>query len=180
MNNWLIVAVVLGAAVLAAVLVVALVGGPAVRPPEELLPAELAGFELVNRFDHVEPIFDGERYSSLVSFAPLAGVEFAGKVERMGITAYLFKDRKKAEAAEQVLLDSTGPGAEEVEIDGQAGFAYTSGPGAAAAAGLIWQIGPVIYQVFVTAPGEGEPDLEALNRAALNAAQAVLRLWKKG
>jgi hypothetical protein len=46
--------------------------------------------------------------------------------------------------------------------------------------GLIWQEGPVIYQVFVTAPDEGEPDLEALKRAALGAAQAVLRLWKKG
>jgi hypothetical protein len=39
---------------------------------------------------------------------PLPGGEFAGKVERMGVTAYLFQSQKKAEAAEQVLLDSTG------------------------------------------------------------------------
>jgi hypothetical protein len=181
MNNWVIVAVVLGAALLATALVIAMVGGSAVRLPEELLPSELAGFELVSRFDHVEPIFDGERYSTLVSFAPLPGGEFAGKVERMGVTAYLFQSQKKAEAAERVLLDSTGASAEEIKVDGQTGFSYAAvGAGAAASAGLIWQEGPVIYQVFVTAPDEGEPDLEALKRAALGAAQAVLRLWKKG
>lgn len=178
MNTWVILAVVLGAVVLATVMIVGMSSGPSL--PGELLPQELVGFELVNRFDHVEPIFEGERYSTLVSFAPLAGAEFAGKVERMGITAYLFKDRKRAEAAERVLIDSTGPGAEGVEVDGQAGFAYGSaGEGAPASAGLIWQTGPVIYQIFVTAPDGGEPDLEALKRAALAGAQAALGLWKR-
>jgi hypothetical protein len=180
MNTWVILAVALGAAVLATVLVIGMVGGPSAHLPEELLPGEIAGFQSVNRFDHVEPIFEGERYSTLVSFAPLAGGEFSGKVERMGITAYLYQNRQKAQAAEQVLLDSTGTGAEEIELDGQSGFAYAVvGQGGANSAGLIWQSGPVIYQIFVTAPDESPPDLEALKRAALVGAQATLGLWKK-
>lgn len=175
MNTWAILAVVLGAAILATVIIIGLSGGPAL--PGALLPQELPGFELVDRFDYIEPIFEGERYSSLVSFAPLEGAEFAGKVERMGITAYLFKDRKRAEAAERVLLDSVGAGTEEVELDGQGQLAFTyGGPGQA---GLIWRRGPVIYQVFVTSAEGGEPDPEALKRAALAAAQAALGLWKR-
>ncbi|HIC95545.1 TPA: hypothetical protein EYP12_02825 [Candidatus Bipolaricaulota bacterium] len=176
MNTWVILAVVVGALVLATVLVIGMMGGPGLGThlPEELLPQEIAGFELVNRFDYVEPIFEGERYSTLVSFAPLEGMEFAGKVERMGITAYLFKDRGRAEAAKRMLLDSVGPGTGEVDLDGRPVIAY-GGPGQA---GLIWQMGPIIYQVFVTSP-EGGDNPEALEKAALAGARAVFELWKR-
>jgi hypothetical protein len=127
MNNWVIVAVVLGAALLATALVIAMVG-VALRSASRrsCFPASWRGSSWSAAFDHVEPIFDGERYSTLVSFAPLPGGEFAGKVERMGVTAYLFQSQKKAEAAERVLLDSTGASAEEIKVDGQTGFSYAA------------------------------------------------------
>ncbi|MGQ9477091.1 MAG: hypothetical protein ACUVRH_01140 [Candidatus Bipolaricaulia bacterium] len=173
MNTWVILAIVVGAVVLATVMIVGMSSGPSL--PGELLPQELAGFQLVGQFDYIEPIFEGERYSSLVSFAPAEGAEFAGKVERMGITAYRFKSQGEARAATEVLLDSMGLGTEEIELDGQLAFAY-DGLGQA---GLIWRIGPIIYQVFVTAPEGSEPDPEALEKAARAAAKAVLKLWGK-
>jgi len=176
MNNWVILAVLVGAAVLATVLVLGIGGSKPVPLPEEFLPSEIAGFELVGSFEHVEPIFKGEEYSSLVSFAPVEGSPFSGKIERMGITAYVFRDRRSARAAGELLLGSTYPDAEEVELDGQSAFAFTEA--AAGQAGLIWQEGPILYEVFVTAPGGGEIDLEALQQAALAGARAVLGLWE--
>ncbi len=175
MNTWVILVVVLGAAALATIVIVgvSMSGGPSL--PKELLPQGIVGFQLVDRFDYIEPIFEGERYSMLVSFAPAEGAEFAEKVERMGITAYLFKSQRKARAAMEMLLDSMGLGTEEIELDGQLAFAY-DGLGQA---GLIWQMGPVIYQVLVTVPEGGEPDPEALEKAAHAAAKAVFKLWGK-
>ena len=175
MNNWVILAVLVGAAVLATVLVLGMSGSKPGPLPEEFLPSEIAGFELVGSFEHVEPIFKGEEYSSLVSFAPVEGSQFSGKIERMGITAYVFKDKRSARAAGE-LLGSTYPDAEEVELDGQRASAFTEA--AAGQAGLIWQEGPILYEVFVTAPGGDEIDLEALQQAALAGARAVLGLWE--
>lgn len=174
MGNWVILAVVVGAAVLAAVLVIGMGGGTPL--PAELLPAEIAGFDLVGSFDHVEPIFKGEEYSSLVSFAPHEGSELAEKVERMGITAYVFKGGRSARAAKRLLLSSTYPGAEEVELAGRRASAFADEE--AGQAGLIWHVGPILYEVFVTAPAGGTPEMEALKGAALAGAEAVLALWE--
>jgi len=175
MGNWVILAVLVGAAVLAVVLIAGM-GGGGVPLPERLLPQEIAGFDLVGSFDHVEPIFAGEEYSSLVSFAPAEGAEFTGKVERMGITAYIFKDRRSARAAEELLLDSTYPVAERIELDGWSASSFIDDE--TGQAGLIWQMGPILYEVFVTAPLDHGPEMEALKGAALAGAQAVIALWK--
>lgn len=176
MNNWVILAALLGVALLATVLVIGM-GGSKLGPlPEELLPTEIPGFELVSRFDHVEPIFAGEEYSSLISFAPAEGSEFSGKVERMGITAYVFQTRQDARATGELLLGSTYSEAQKVELDGRSASSFADG--GAGQAGLIWQAGPILYEAFVTAPGGDETDLEALHRAALLGARAVLQLWE--
>jgi len=175
MGNWVILAVVVGAAVLAAVLVIGMGGGPTPLP-EELLPAEIGGFDLVGNFDHVEPIFKGEQYSSLVSFAPAEGSEFTKKIERMGITAYVFKNKRSAVAAAELILSSTYPQTEEIEFDGASASSFTDDE--AGQAGLIWHEGPILYEVFVTAPAGSAPEMEALKRAALLGAQAVLALWE--
>ncbi|MFQ6118058.1 MAG: hypothetical protein ACE5LQ_07305 [Candidatus Bipolaricaulia bacterium] len=175
MGNWVILAVVVGAAVLAAVLVIGLSGGQTPLP-EELLPAEIAGFDLVGNFDHVEPIFKGEEYSSLVSFAPAEGSEFTEKIERMGITTYVFKNKRSAVKAAELLLSSTYPKAEEIELDGASASSFTDEE--AGQVGLIWHEGPILYEVFVTAPAGSAPEMEALKRAALVGAQAVLTLWE--
>jgi len=175
MGNWVILAVVVGAAVLAAVLVIGM-GGGGEPLPEELLPAEIASFEPAGRFDHVEPILKGEEYSSLVSFAPTEGSEFAEKIERMGITAYVFKDKRSAIAAAELLLSSTYPEAEEIELDGNSASSFADAE--AGQAGLIWHEGPILYEVFVTAPAGSAPEMEALKRAAYAGAQAVLTLWE--
>jgi hypothetical protein len=175
MGNWVILAVLVGAAVLAAVLIVGMGGGEAPLP-EEFLPREVEGFDLVGSFDHVEPIFKGEEYSSLVSFAPAEGTEFTGKVERMGITAYIFKDRRSARAAAELLFGSTYSAVEEIELDGWSASSFADD--GAGQVGLIWQMGLILYEVFVTAPAENKPEMEALKLAALAGARAVITLWE--
>jgi len=175
MNNWVILAVLVSAAVLATVLVLGM-GGGGTPLPDELLPAKITGFDLASSFGHVEPIFKGEQYSSLVSFAPTKDSEFFQKIERMGITAYVFKGKQRARAAAELLLNSTYPGAQKVELDG--GSASSFADNKAGQAGLIWQEGPILYEVFVTAPSGGKPDMNALEQAGHAGAQAVLALWE--
>ncbi len=177
MDKLVILAVLVGAAALVAALVLGM-GGPKVVLPEELLPSAIEDFESANRFSHVEPIFKGEEYSSLVSFAPGESADFVDKVERMGITAYVFQNRRSARAAEELLLSSTDSPTEEVALDGWSAISFADT--AAGQAGLIWQAGPILYEVFVTAPDGEQTDVEALQQAALAGARAVLALWERG
>lgn len=181
-NSWIILALILGVVVLAAVAVITLSGGGGKKGPtptpapgtEALLPEVIAGFELASRFDHIEPIFPGELYSLLVSFAPLEGSDFAGAVERMGITAYLFEDEESAKEALDLLIGSTYSGAQGIQVEGLEAYLFAEPE--AGQAGLLWQDGSIVYEIFVTAPSQGEPDLEKLKEAALTGARAVISL----
>jgi hypothetical protein len=177
MDKLVILAILAGAAALVTALVLGMGAPKSVTLPDELLPSSIVDFEAVNRFAHVEPIFKGEEYSSLVSFAPVEGTEFAGRVERMGITVYKFKNRRTAQAAEELLLSSTNPQVQTVQLNGRTASSFADP--ATGQAGLIWQVGPILYEVFVTAPGGEETDVEPLKRAALAGAGAVLSLWER-
>ncbi|MFQ6034044.1 MAG: hypothetical protein ACE5KR_04210, partial [Candidatus Bipolaricaulia bacterium] len=83
---------------------------------------------------------------------------------------------RSAVAAAQLLLSSTYPKAEEIELDGASASSFTDEE--AGQVGLIWHEGPILYEVFVTAPAGSAPEMETLKRAALVGAQAVLTLWE--
>ena len=166
-GSWVILALVIGAAVLATVVLIGMGGGRVVTS----LPEELEGFELVNQFDHIEPIFPGERYSMLNSFAPTAGSPFAEEVERMGVTAYLFKARKSATTALELLIGSTYSEAQEITLNKHKVQFFANAE--AGQAGLIWQDGPILYEVFITSPAT-PADISALQEAALVAARAII------
>jgi hypothetical protein len=181
MNNWVIVAVVLGAALLATALVIAMVGGLCGPPPGGAASQRAGG---VRAGQPLRPCRADLRWGKvfdpcLLRPASGRGVRREGRADGGHRLSLPEPKEGRGGGAGAPRLDRAS--AEEIKVDGQTGFSYAAvGAGAAASAGLIWQEGPVIYQVFVTAPDEGESDLEALKRAALGAAQAVLRLWKKG
>lgn len=168
-SSWVILALVIGAAVLATVVLIGMSGKVKVSVA---LPEEIEGFELANQFSHIEPIFPGEQYSMLNSFAPTPGSPFAGEVERMGITAYVFKDRKSAAATLEMLIGSTYKNAQEIALDRHKAHFFANLE--AGQAGLIWQDGPILYEIFITSPAEATVDAAALQEVALIAARAVI------
>ncbi len=169
MNNpilWVFVAV----AVVVIAGVVFLMGSspPAGPAPETLIPDAIEGFILVTKEARIEPAFPGEAYSSHAFYTPAPGGPWSGKIERLGITIFQFKDPTKISEARDLLLQ--GAQTESVDLDGRTAELAPEPDGV----GLFWQNGALLVAIFVSAPSGSETDIEALKGAALAAARAVL------
>jgi hypothetical protein len=169
MNNpilWVLVAV--AAAVVAGI--VFLLGGspPAGPAPETLIPDAIEGFILVTKEARIEPVFPGEAYSSHAFYTPAPNGPWSGKIERLGITVFKFKDPTKIAEARGLLLQ--GVKTESLALEGRTVELVPEPDGV----GLFWQDRALFVAIFVSAPSESETDIETLKGAALAAARAVL------
>lgn len=168
MNNpviWVFAALV---AVVAVGLFFVMGSSPSAGPaPEALIPDAIEGFILVAKEARIEPAFPGEEYSSHAFYTPAPGGPWSGKIERVGLTIFKFKDPTKISEARDLLLQ--GAQTESVELDGRAGELAPEPDGV----GLFWQHGALFIAIFVSVP-LGETDMEAPKSAALAAGRAVL------
>ena len=171
MKNPFLLLILLGAVLAAIVLALS----PSENPSaiEKLVPKAIEGFSLVDRIERVEPGFieQGELYSSHASFAPVSGSEYEKQVEMLGIAIFLFKNEQGAKQVKALLLSNAKP--EIVKVSNQSVYLFSNEEGDQV--GILWQEKKLIYEILVTAPKEGEVNMEFLKRAALAAAQAVLK-----
>jgi hypothetical protein len=170
MNNtllWILVAV--GAALVGVLFFLMSSSPPASGPaPETLIPDTIEGFILVTKEAHIEPAFPGEAYSSHAFYTPAPSGPWSGKIERLGITIFKFKDPTKISEARDLLLQGTQT--ESLDLGGRTGELAPEPDGV----GLFWQEGALLIAIFVSAPSGGEADTETLKSAARAAARAVL------
>jgi hypothetical protein len=101
MNNtllWILVAV--GAALVGVLFFLMSASPPASGPaPETLIPDAIEGFIVVTKEARIEPAFPGEAYSSHAFYTPAPNGPWSGKIERLGITIFKFKDPTKISEA---------------------------------------------------------------------------------
>ncbi len=170
MNNtllWILLAV--GAALVGVVFFLMSAGPPTSGPaPETLIPDTIEGFILVTKEARIEPAFPGEDYSSHAFYTPAPNGPWSGKIERLGITIFKFKDPTKISEARDLLLQ--GAQTESLDLDGRTAELAPEPDGT----GLFWQEGALFIAIFVSTPLESTPELEVLKRAALAAGRAVL------
>ncbi len=170
MNNpivWVLVA--LAAVVAVGLFFVIGTSPPASGPaPETLIPDAIEGFILVAKEARIDPAFPGEEYSSHAFYTPAPGGSWSGKVERLGLTIFKFKDPKKIAEARDLLLQ--GAHTEALNFDGRTAELAPEPDGV----GLFWQSGALFVAIFVSAPSGSEADAETLKGAAVAAARAVL------
>ncbi len=169
MNNpivWVLVAVA-AAVVLGAVFFLGH-SPPAGPAPESLIPDAIEGFIVVAKEARIEPAFPGEAYSSHAFYTPAPGSPWSGKIERLGLTIFKFKDPTKISEARDLLLQ--GAQTESVELDGRSAELAPEPDGV----GLFWRDGALFIAIFVSAPSGSETDRETLKSAAFTAARAVL------
>lgn len=174
MKSPVILLIILGAA-LAAIVIALTLSNPA-NPIaiEKLLPKAIEGFSLVERIERGEPVFteQGERYSSHAFFAPLPDSPYAERIDMLGIAIFLFKNESGAKQVKELLLSGAQP--ELIKVSNQSVALF--GSEESAQIGVLWHDGRFLYEILVTAPKENEKiDMELLKRAALAAAQAVLK-----
>lgn len=170
MNNpiWLVLLAV-GVAVVAGVVFFLGYSPPAGPAPETLIPDVIEGFILVTKEARLGPVFPGEAYSSHAFYTPAPGSPWSGRIERLGITVFKFKDPTKIAEARQLLLN--GAKTESVDLEGRSVELAPEEDGI----GLFWQDGALFVAIFVSAPAGEEPvDGETLKSAALAAGRAVL------
>jgi len=168
MNNPIVWVFVVLAAVVAVGLFFVMGSSPPAGPaPETLIPEAIEGFILVAKEARIEPAFPGEEYSSHAFYTPAPGGPWSGKIERVGLTIFKFKDPTKISEARELLLQ--GAQTESVELDGRTVELAPEPDGV----GLFWQHGALFIAIFVSVP-LGEMDMEAPKSAALVAARAVL------
>ncbi len=170
MNNpilWVLLAV--GVAVVAGVVFFLSSSPPAGPAPETLIPDAVEGFILVTKEARIEPVFPGEAYSSHAFYTPAPNGPWSGRIERLGITIFQFKDPTKISEARDLLLQ--GAQTESLNLDGRTAELAPEPDGV----GLFWQHGALFVAIFVSAPAGEEPaDGETLKSAALAAGRAVL------
>lgn len=167
MNNpivWVFVAVA-AAVIVGAIFLVGTSPPPA---PETLIPDAIEGLILVAKEARIEPVFPGEAYSSHAFYTPAPGGPWSGKIERVGLTIFRFKDPAKISEARDLLLQ--GAQTESLDLDGRTAQLAPEPDGV----GLFWEHGALFVAIFVSAPSGGEIDTETLKGAALAAARAVL------
>ena len=76
--------------------------GTSTKVPEDIIPLTVSGFELVEKKTHVSPLFGGPaikdrvEYYAYSFFQPEASSKFEGKVKRLNVVVYLFKDIKSS------------------------------------------------------------------------------------
>lgn len=169
MNNpivWVFVAV--AAAVIVGAIFLVGTSPPAGPAPETLIPDAIEGFILVAKEARIEPAFPGEAYSSHAFYTPAPAGPWSGKIERVGLTIFKFKDPAKISEARDLLLQ--GAQTESLDLDGRPAQLAPEPDGV----GLFWEHGALFVAIFVSAPSEGEIDIETLKGAALAVARAVL------
>lgn len=140
---------------------------PAGPAPETLIPDSIEGFILVAKEARIEPAFPGEEYSSHAFYTPAPGGPWSGKIERVGLTIFKFKDPTKISEARELLLQ--GAQTESVELDRHTVELASEPDGV----GLFWRHGALFVAIFVSVP-LGETDMEIPKNAALATARAVL------
>ncbi|MCX8104116.1 MAG: hypothetical protein N3E42_06820 [Candidatus Bipolaricaulota bacterium] len=169
MNNPIVWVFVALAVVVAVGLFLMMGASPPVGPaPETLIPDAMEGFILVAKEARIEPAFPGEEYSSHAFYTPAPGSPWSGKIERVGLTIFKFKDPTKISEARDLLLQ--GAQTESIDLDGRTVELAPEPDGV----GLFWRHGALFVAIFVSAPSGNETDTEALKGAALVAARAVL------
>lgn len=169
MNNpilWVLVAIV--TAVIAGLFFLMGPSPPAGPAPETLIPDSIEGFILVAKEARIEPAFPGEAYSSHAFYTPAPNGPWSGKIERVGLTIFKFKDPTKISEARELLLQ--GAHTESLDIDGRTVELAPEPDGV----GLFWQYGSLFIAIFVSASSGSEADTETLKSAAIAAARAVL------
>ena len=170
MNNtllWILLAV--GAVIVGALFFLMSASPPASGPaPETLIPNAIEGFILVTKEARIEPAFPGEAYSSHAFYTPAPAGPWSGKIERLGITIFKFKDPTKIAEARELLLQ--GAQTETLDLDGRTAELAPEPDGV----GLFWQEGALLIAIFVSAPSGSEAEAETLRGAALVAGRAVL------
>lgn len=175
MNNillWVLLAV--GAVLAGVVFFLMSAGPPASGPaPETLIPDAVEGFIVVAKEARIEPAFPGEAYSSHAFYTPAPNGPWSGKIERIGITIFKFKDPTKIAEARDLLLQGTQT--ETLDLDRRTAELAPEPDGV----GLFWQDGALLIAIFVSAPSGSAPELEVLKSAALAAGQAVLAKAKR-
>ncbi len=174
MKSPVILLIILGAAL--AAVVIALMLSPFTNPNaiEKLLPKAIEGFSLVDRIERVEPGFieQGELYSAHASFAPLPGSQYEKHIDMLGIAIFLFKNEQGAKQVKALLL--SGAQTEMIKVYSRAVELFSNAD--FDQMGILWHDKGVLYEILVTAPkGSEKADRELLKRAALAAAQAVLK-----
>lgn len=170
MNNPIVWVFVALAAVVAVGLFFMMLGAspPAGPAPETLIPEALEGFILVAKEARIEPAFPGEEYSSHAFYTPAPGGPWSGRIERIGLTIFRFKDPTRIAEARALLLQGVQP--ESIDLDGRTVELAPEPDGV----GLFWQNDALLVAIFVSAAPGSETDAEALKSAALAAARAVL------
>lgn len=134
------------------------------------LPATVPGMVQRESLPQVDPLFEGETYSTHASYVPEAGSAFASQVSRVGAAAYHFDSPGRIESALQVL--SLGNPLTSLEFRGQT--VLTAEEPAAGQANLFWTRGSALVQVLaVGAPGEAF-DMGAIRAAGLTVLEAVI------
>lgn len=168
MNNLMVWVLVALAAAIAAGLFLLVSQSPVGPAPETLIPDSIEGFILVAKEARIEPAFPGEAYSSHAFYTPAPNSSWSGKIERVGITIFKFKDPTKIAEARGLLLQ--GVQTETLDLDGHTVELAPEPDGV----GLFWQDGALFIAIFVSAPSGGEAELETLKSAARAAGRAVL------
>lgn len=170
MKSPVILLIVLGAALVAVVLALSLSNLENPGAIEKLLPKTLEGFALVDKLERVEAGFieQGELYSAHASFAPLPGSVYEKHIDMLGIAIYLFKDEAGAKRVKELLLSGAQP--ELIQISNRTVALF----GGEDHVGVRWHEKRLLYEILVTAPKEGEMNLELLRQAALAAAQVLI------
>jgi hypothetical protein len=157
MNSGTVFLVLLGVLIAAALIF----SGLKVLAPEDLIPQEIDGFVLKEKLERVEPLFEGERYSAHAFFEPSEGFE---GVETLGVSIYLFANRKRALGAWEEMVTIMGEGV-EVTVIKELKANLVEGEGQVS---LIWSHRRLLYVIVVTGK---EP--ERMKEAAILAAQSI-------
>ncbi len=137
---------------------------------EIALPETVPGMVQQESLPQVDPLFEGETYSTHASYAPEAGSTFAARVARVGAAAYHFESSGKIESALQVL--SLGNPLESMDFRGQT-VLKTEDP-AAGQVVLFWDRGSALVQVLAVGVSGEAFDMSAIRAAGLTVLEAVI------
>jgi len=130
----------------------------------EVLSKDLLGFEVLNEVERLDPIFDGEQYSTLITFSPTETSPFFGEVFRVTSMLYYFDEPDQIEIA--LAIVSLGNTLTSFDFLGYTMMQYIDED--ARQINIFWSQGSELLQVFSTSPNENEEvDYDALHAAAL-------------
>lgn len=142
--------------------------------PEKLLPETIEGFTRIGKYDHVAPVFEGEKYSSHSFYKPAKESEFANNIGRLTITIYLFANSQRCQKAKNILLktfqeDSTSEKLQANQIKTK----IYSIPGQNKAETL-WCQNRLLYQIS-TASKENQYNQQALTQVITQAIKVTMQ-----